>query len=181
MQSQFCTWQNSVTGQEPPKMYMYCTSTGDGQTPCKVWLASIERRRFSNAAKTQKPLKFAGVPQTTRPIWAATGPMFTILWGHVEEILLLNKFFSDCRYVPSLQRYSPTRLCDGAEGVIYDDSCESKEELAPLQCPWGTFKDHSNFCHVMPFRYQFLVWPDGVMVKALACDSSSTPGCSAVR
>ena len=28
---------------------------------------------------------------------AATGPKFTILWGHVEEILLLNKFFSDCR------------------------------------------------------------------------------------
>jgi len=22
MQSEFCTWQNSVTGQEPPKMYM---------------------------------------------------------------------------------------------------------------------------------------------------------------
>ena len=29
-----------------------------------------------------------------------SGPKFTILWGHVEEILLLNKFFSDCRYVP---------------------------------------------------------------------------------
>jgi len=24
----------------------------------------------------------------------------TILWGHLEEILLLNTFFSDCRYVP---------------------------------------------------------------------------------
>jgi len=23
-----------------------------------------------------------------------------ILWGHVEDILLLNKFFSDCRYEP---------------------------------------------------------------------------------
>jgi len=22
------------------------------------------------------------------------------LWGHVGEILLLNKFFSDCRYMP---------------------------------------------------------------------------------
>jgi len=27
---------------------------------------------------------------------------FTILWGHVEDILQLNKFFSDCRYVPQL-------------------------------------------------------------------------------
>ena len=29
-----------------------------------------------------------------------SGPKFTMLWGHVENILLLNKFFSDCRYVP---------------------------------------------------------------------------------
>jgi len=47
----------------------------------------------SNAAKTRKPLKFAGVPQTPEPISAAGGPKFTILWGHLEEILLLNKFF----------------------------------------------------------------------------------------
>jgi len=25
---------------------------------------------------------------------------FTILWGHVEEVLLFNKFFSDCRQMP---------------------------------------------------------------------------------
>jgi len=47
----------------------------------------------SNAAKTRKPLKFAGVPQTGKPISAASGPKFAILWGHVEDILLLNKFF----------------------------------------------------------------------------------------
>ena len=69
----------------------------------------------SNAAKTRNPLKFAGVPQTTGSVSAASGPKFTILWGHVEDILLLNKFFSDCRYVPQLRRYSPTKLCDGAK------------------------------------------------------------------
>jgi len=42
----------------------------------------------SNAAKTQNPLKFAGVPQTTGSISAASGPKFTILWGHVEDMLL---------------------------------------------------------------------------------------------
>ena len=47
----------------------------------------------SNAAKTRKQLKFVGVPQTTGPVSAASGPQFTTLWGHVEEILLLNKFF----------------------------------------------------------------------------------------
>ena len=34
-----------------------------------------------------------GVPQTNETISAASGPKFTILWSHVEEILLLNKFF----------------------------------------------------------------------------------------
>ena len=47
----------------------------------------------SNAAKTRKPLKVAGVPQVPEMISAASGPKFTILWAHVEEILLLNKFF----------------------------------------------------------------------------------------
>ena len=54
----------------------------------------------SNAAKTRDPLKVAGVPQTPETISAASGPKFTILWGRMEDILLLNKFFSDCRYVP---------------------------------------------------------------------------------
>jgi len=53
-----------------------------------------------NAAKMRKPLKVAGVPQTPEMISAASGPKFTILWAHVEEILLLNKFFSDCRFMP---------------------------------------------------------------------------------
>ena len=51
------------------------------------------RMACSNAAKTPNPLKFAGVPQTNETISAASGPKFAILWGHVEEILLLNKFF----------------------------------------------------------------------------------------
>ena len=53
----------------------------------------------SNAAKTRKPLKLAGVSQTTGSISAASRPKFTILWGHLEETLLLNRFF-DCRHVP---------------------------------------------------------------------------------
>jgi len=47
----------------------------------------------SNAPKTQNTLKFVGVPQTPEPISAVTGPKFTILPGHVEEVVLLNKFF----------------------------------------------------------------------------------------
>ena len=56
-------------------------SPGDGQTSCKVRLASGERRRYSNEGKTQNPLKFAGVPQTRQPISATNVslPKFAIL------------------------------------------------------------------------------------------------------
>jgi len=58
----------------------------------KVWLTPT-RMSCTNAAKTRNPLKLAGVLQTTGSISAASGPKFTILWGHVEEILLLKIFF----------------------------------------------------------------------------------------
>ena len=58
-----------------------------------VWLTPSTRVPCSNAAKTRNPLKLAGVPQTNETISAASRPKFTILWGHLEEILLLNKFF----------------------------------------------------------------------------------------
>jgi len=44
-------------------------------------------------------LKFAAVPQTPEPISAISGPKFAILWGHVEEVFLLNNFSSDCQYM----------------------------------------------------------------------------------
>jgi len=78
-QSEFCTWQNSVTEQQLPKIYIKSTSPGKGQTLCKVWLASVERRRCSNETKTRKPLKLAGVSQTNEMISAASGPKFTLL------------------------------------------------------------------------------------------------------
>jgi len=64
-----------------------------------VWLTPTTRVPCSNAAKT-KPVEITWGAQTNETISAASGPKFTILWGHVGEILLLNKFFSDCRYMP---------------------------------------------------------------------------------
>jgi len=63
-------------------------------------LTPTTRVPCNNAAKTRKLLKLAGVPQTGKLISAASGPKFTILWGHLEDILLLNKFVSYCRYMP---------------------------------------------------------------------------------
>ena len=88
----------------------------------------------SNAAKTQNPLKFAGVPQTTGSISAASGPKFTILWGHVEEyILLLNKFFFRLSKCALDVNILPDKLCDGAQMAIFGDffaSCVFREPCA---------------------------------------------------
>ena len=65
-----------------------------------VWLTPTTRVPCSNAAKMRNPLKFAGVPQTCQQISAVSRPKFTILSGHVEEVLLFNMFFSDCRHMP---------------------------------------------------------------------------------
>jgi len=67
-----------------------------------------------NAAKTQKTLKLAGVPQTTGRISAASRPKFAILCGHLEEILLLNNFFpivDKCLSCEDIARQSCTMVC----------------------------------------------------------------------
>jgi len=63
-------------------------------------------------------LKLSGVSQTNETISAASRLKFTVLWGHVEE--MLNNFFpivDTCQ----LRRYSPTKLCDGAQTAIFGD------------------------------------------------------------
>ena len=44
-----------------------------------VWLTPTTTVPCSNAAKTQNPLKFSGVPQTRQQISATSGPKFAIL------------------------------------------------------------------------------------------------------
>ena len=81
---------------------MWANAQRDGRPAEYRWrLCSMPTTRVpcSNAAKTRKPLKFAGVPQTNEMISAASGPKFAILQRHVEEVLLFN-IFSDCRYMP---------------------------------------------------------------------------------
>ena len=57
------------------------------------WLTPTITVPYGKAAKTQGPLKFAGVPQTCQQISVISKPKFTILSGHVEEVLLINNFF----------------------------------------------------------------------------------------
>jgi len=81
---------------------MWANAQRDGRPAEYRWrpLFNASVSLCSNAAKKRNPLKFARVPQTNETISAASGPKFTILEGHVGEILLLNKFVSDCGYMP---------------------------------------------------------------------------------
>ena len=68
---------------------MWADAQRDGRPAEYRWRPLVQRSKVcltptaglpcSNAAKTQKPLKFAGVPQTNETISAASGPKFTIL------------------------------------------------------------------------------------------------------
>ena len=58
-----------------------------------VWLTPTTTAPCSNAAKNAKPVEICRGPQTRQQISAVSRPKFTILSGHVEEVLLFNKFF----------------------------------------------------------------------------------------
>jgi len=82
------------------------------------WLMPTTTVPCSKAAKMQNPLKFAGVPQTNEPIAAVSEPKFTILSGHVEEVLLFNKFFprlSIHALVAKLQPEKVVRWCQNGD------------------------------------------------------------------
>jgi len=49
-------------------------------------LQTLADVHYSSNAKTRNRLKFAGVPQTPESISAVSGPKFTVLWGHLEDI-----------------------------------------------------------------------------------------------
>jgi len=85
----------------------------------QVWLMPTTRVPCSNAAKTRNPLKFAEVPQTPEPILAVSGPKVTILWGYVQEILLLNKFFRSLIYalVAKIQPNKVVRWCRAGDSL----------------------------------------------------------------
>ena len=86
-------------GQE--SLYIVCQPRRR-QMSCKVSLTSVERRRCNNdQSQDAKSVEIcSGAPNSRIDLSRCSAPMFTILWGHVEEILPFNKFFSDCRYMP---------------------------------------------------------------------------------
>ena len=74
-----------------------------------------------------------GCPKLTKqsqPLVGRSSPYCENMWG---RYCCLTSFFSDYRYVPSLRRYSPTKLCAGAQMAIFGDffgSCICSEPRA---------------------------------------------------
>jgi len=80
-------WANAKRDGRPAE-YRWCPLFN-----AAVSLTPTTRVPCSNGAKTQNPLKLTGVPETNEMISAASMLKFTILQGHVGEILLFNKSF----------------------------------------------------------------------------------------
>ena len=98
-----------------------------------VWLTPTTIVPCSNAAKTRNPLKFAWAPQTTGWISAVSRPKFTILWGHLEEILMLNKFFFGLSSPLPSNRHNLSN-CDCLEGKRENYQVCSAQQLCTVQC-----------------------------------------------
>jgi len=117
----------------------HCSSACSNATKireCKTWRMQSQCCTWHNFVMGQEPPKmgFHVLATLLHGLISATGgSMFTIFWRHVQEILLLNKFFSDCRYVRYLQRYSLTKFCDGAQMAsfwLFFASCICSEPRA---------------------------------------------------
>jgi len=84
-----------------------------------VWLTPTTRVPCSNAGKTRKPLNLQGCPKLanrSQPLVDRSSPYYEDMWRRYR---CLTSFFSDCRYVPQLRRYSLPKLSDGAKMAIF--------------------------------------------------------------
>jgi len=97
-------------------MYIYCTSPEDRQTSCKVWFTSIQRLAAVTKRRRETRRNLLGCPNSpaanrSQPLVGRSSPYCESLWKRYCCL----RMFSDCRYMPSLRKYSRTKLCDGAQ------------------------------------------------------------------
>jgi len=84
----------------------------------------------SNAAKARNPLKFAWVPQTRQQFSAVSTSKFTVLSRHVEEVLLLNKFFYRLSIHAFVPKILPNKVVRWCQKLRFFASCIFSEPLA---------------------------------------------------
>ena len=125
-QNEVWTWQTSVRGKSQRKcIYSVYTSPRDGQATCKVWLASGERRRCSNEAKTRNALKFTGVPQTYQLVGRSL-PYCEDIWRRYCYLTAFFPIVDTCLHSEDIARQS----CAMAIFWRFFASCIFSEPLA---------------------------------------------------
>jgi len=106
--------ENSFTGwfssKFTVKLEMWANAQGDGRPAEYMWRSLFNAAKFGwrpllerravTLPRRETGWNLQGCPKLTKrsqPLECRSSPL---LWGHVEEILLLNNFFSDCRCMP---------------------------------------------------------------------------------
>ena len=84
-----------------------------------VWLTPATRCRAVTLPRRETRWNLQGclkLPDGFQPLVGRSSPYCGDVW---RTYRCLTSFFSDCRYMPYLQRYSPTKLCDGAQMATF--------------------------------------------------------------
>jgi len=76
-----------------PNMMVALPNKDPSVQRCKVWLTSTTRCRAVTLPRRETHSNLEGCPKMVNRSQPLLSRKFTILWGHVEDILLLNKFF----------------------------------------------------------------------------------------
>jgi len=83
-------------------------------TPQFGWRLLLECRAVT-LPRRETRWNLQGCPKLANRSQPLVGRCSPLLSGHMEEVLIFNKFCSDCRHMPYFRRYSSTKLCDGAK------------------------------------------------------------------
>jgi len=113
---------------EPNKTRMWANAQRDGRPAEYRWralfnVAELGWRPLPLCRAVTLPrretswnlLECPKLPSRSQPLVGWNSPYCGNMW---RRHCCLTNFFSDCRYMPLLRRYSPTKLCDGAEMAI---------------------------------------------------------------
>jgi len=114
-------------------------------TPQSLADAHYTRVSCSNAAKTRKPLKLEGMPQTRQQMSAVSSPKFTILWGHVEEVSMFNDFFFGLSMHASAAKIQPdkvVRWCQNGDFLPPVFSASSVQHISDVHSKFALRPHH---------------------------------------
>ena len=112
-QSEFCTWQKLRYGARAPEMHIV-TVQDTGEHPAKLaWPPLCDVGAVTKPGRETR-WNLLGCPKLTKgsqPLADRNSPYCEDMWRRYCCL----RIFSDCQYMPYLQRYSSTKLCDGAQ------------------------------------------------------------------